>query len=312
MTVLVTGGAGFIGSNLLHYLINILDEEIICIDKLTYAGNMNNVPSEVKLYVTDISNLENCEFIFKKHKPSKIFHLAAESHVDNSIKDCSEFLHTNINGTVNLLNLSLKYEISKFIHVSTDEVYGSIEIGQFTEDSNYAPRNPYSASKAASEHFVMAYHTTYDLPVIITNCSNNYGPRQDIEKMIPKTITNLLNGRKVPIYGDGNQIRDWLYVQDHCEALVKVANKGTIGQKYNIGGRCEITNNDLIYMILDRMNMSESMIEYVKDRPGHDRRYSTDISKINNELKWSPRFSMEDGIVKTIEWYALNQNQFNR
>jgi dTDP-glucose 4,6-dehydratase len=308
MTILVTGGAGFIGSNFLHHLVKTVDEEIICIDKLTYAADKNNVPDGMKFYATDIADEHNCEYIFKKHKPKTIFHLAAESHVDNSIKDCSQFLHTNINGTVNLLNLSVKYEVERFMHISTDEVYGSIEEGHFTELSNYAPRNPYSASKAASDHFVMAYHTTYGLPTIITNCSNNYGPRQDYEKMISKTITNLMNGRKVPVYGDGKQVRDWLYVQDHCEALVEVWRLGRIGQKYNIGGECEIKNIDLVRMILDSMNMNESMIEYVEDRPGHDRRYSTDIAKIRHELKWTPRFSIEQGLDKTIEWYENNRN----
>lgn len=308
MTILVTGGAGFIGSNLLHHLIETVNGEIICIDKLTYAADRNNVPDGMKFYATDIADEHNCEYIFKKHKPKTIFHLAAESHVDNSIKDCSQFLHTNINGTVNLLNLSVKYEVEKFMHISTDEVYGSIEKGYFTELSNYNPRNPYSASKAASDHFVTAYHTTYGLPIIITNCSNNYGPRQDVEKMIAKTITNLMQGKKVPVYGDGKQVRDWLYVQDHCEALSTIAERGRIGEKYNIGGECEIKNIDLVRMILDRMNMKENMIEYVQDRPGHDRRYSTDITKIRHELKWSPRFSIEQGLDKTIEWYDRNRN----
>jgi dTDP-glucose 4,6-dehydratase len=308
MTILVTGGAGFIGSNLLHHLVKTIDEQIICVDKLTYASNWDNVPDSVKLYTTDIADEHNCEFIFKKHKPKTIFHLAAESHVDNSIEDCSQFLHTNINGTVNLLNLSRKYEVEKFVHISTDEVYGSIEEGYFTENSNYSPRNPYSASKAASDHFVMAYHNTYGLPVVITNCSNNYGPRQDTEKMIPKIISNLMKGKKIPVYGDGKQIRDWLYVQDHCEALCEVWLKGRVGQKYNIGGECEIRNIDLVRIILDRMNMKENMVEYVEDRPGHDRRYSTDITKIRHELKWTPRFNLENGLEKTIEWYERNRN----
>lgn len=304
MTVLVTGGAGFIGSNFLHHLINCTSEEIVCIDNLTYAADGNNVPENVRLYVTDIANKNSCEFIFKKHKPSTVFHFAAESHVDNSIKDCTPFIHTNVNGTVNLLNLSLKYQVEKFIHISTDEVYGSVEEGYFTENSNYSPRNPYSASKAASDHFVMAYHNTYGLPTVITNCSNNYGPRQYLEKMIPKTITNLLEGKKVPVYGDGKQVRDWLYVQDHCEALIEVWLKGRIGQKYNIGGECEVRNIDVVRMILDYMNMKEDMIEYVEDRPGHDRRYSTDITKIRHELKWSPKVSLNEGLEKTIEWYG--------
>jgi dTDP-glucose 4,6-dehydratase len=308
MTILVTGGAGFIGSNLLHHLVKTVDEEIVCIDKLTYAANWHNIPDSVKFYTTDIADEHNCEFIFKKHKPKTIFHLAAESHVDNSIEDCSQFLHTNINGTVNLLNLSRKHEVEKFVHISTDEVYGSIEEGYFTENSNYSPRNPYSASKAASDHFVMAYHNTYGLPVVITNCSNNYGPRQDTEKMIPKIISNLMKGKKIPVYGDGKQIRDWLYVQDHCEALCEVWLKGRVGQKYNIGGECEIRNIDLVRIILDRMNMKENMVEYVEDRPGHDRRYSTDITKIRHELKWTPRFNLENGLEKTIEWYERNRN----
>ena len=308
MTILVTGGAGFIGSNLLHHLVKSCDEEVICIDKLTYAADWHNIPDTVKFYTTDIADEHNCDYIFKKHKPTVVFHLAAESHVDNSIENCSPFIHTNIIGTVNLLNLSLKYEVQKFIHISTDEIYGSIEEGYFTENSNYAPRNPYSASKAASDHFVMAYHNTYGLPAIITNCSNNYGPRQYIEKMIPKAIRNLQRGEKIPVYGEGKQVRDWLYVQDHCEALCEVWLKGRLGKKYNIGGECEVRNIDLVRMILDRMNMKEDMIEYVKDSPGHDFRYSTDITKIRHELKWSPKFTLEKGLEKTIEWYERNRN----
>ena len=201
MSILVTGGAGFIGSNFLHHLITCTNEEVVCIDKLTYAADLHHVPDKVKSYTTDIADEHNCEFVFKKHKPSTVFHFAAESHVDNSIKDCSQFIHTNINGTVNLLNLSIKHNVEKFIHISTDEVYGSIDRGSFTEHTNYAPRNPYSASKAASDHFVMAYHNTYGLPVNITNCSNNYGPRQYKEKLIPQTILNILSGKKIPVYG---------------------------------------------------------------------------------------------------------------
>jgi len=303
MTVLVTGGAGFIGSNFLEHLITCTNEEVICIDKLTYAADPDNIPDSVKLYTTDIVDEHNCEFVFKKHKPSTVFHFAAESHVDNSIKDCREFIHTNINGTVNLLNLSLKYEVQKFIHISTDEVYGSINDGYFTENSNYSPQNPYSASKAASDHFVMAYHNTHGLPAIITNCSNNYGPRQHTEKLIPTIINNLKNNKKVPIYGDGKQIRDWLYVQDHCEALIEIWFKGKVGQKYNIGGEYEIKNIDLLKKIINLMGKDENLIEFVKDRPGHDRRYSTDISKIENEIGWSPRFDLEFGLDKTIKYY---------
>ena len=303
MTILVTGGAGFIGSHLLENLVNYYDDEVVCIDALTYASDKDNIPSKVLLYPYDISNKDEVSEVFAAYKPNYVFHLAAESHVDNSIEDCSPFIQSNIIGTVNLLNASLEYGVEKFMHISTDEVYGSIEDGSFTEDTIYNPRNPYSASKASSDHFVMAYHTTYGLPVVITNCSNNYGPRQYKEKMIPQTIKNLISGNKIPVYGTGEQIRDWLYVQDHCEALIKVWKDGNVGEKYNIGGECEIRNIDLVKMIIDIMNKDESMIEFVDDRPGHDFRYSTDISKIKNTLGWSPKFTLEQGLEKTIEWY---------
>ena len=303
MTILVTGGAGFIGSNFLQHLKIVTDEEIVCVDKLTYAGKRNNVPSKAKLYVADIAGEDAIETIFERHDIKTVFHFAAESHVDNSIKDCSEFIRTNIVGTVNLLNASLKHNVEKFMHISTDEVYGSIENGSFTEKTNYDPRNPYSASKASSDHFVRAFHNTYGLPTVITNCSNNYGPRQHKEKLIPQTILNLLNDKKIPVYGDGKQIRDWLYVQDHCEALIEVWKHGVVGEKYNIGGECEVQNIDLIKKIISLMGKDESMIEYVKDRPGHDRRYSTDINKIIKDLNWKPRFDIDDGLTKTIEWY---------
>ena len=308
MTILVTGGAGFIGSNFLQHLKIVTDEEIVCVDKLTYAGKRNNVPSKAKLYVADIAREDAIKTIFERHDIKTVFHFAAESHVDNSIKDCSEFIRTNIVGTVNLLNASLKHNVEKFMHISTDEVYGSIENGSFTEKTNYDPRNPYSASKASSDHFVRAFHNTYGLPTVITNCSNNYGPRQHKEKLIPQTILNLLNDKKIPVYGDGKQIRDWLYVQDHCEALIEVWKHGVVGEKYNIGGECEVQNIDLIKKIISLMGKDESMIEYVKDRPGHDRRYSTDISKITKDLNWKPRFDIDDGLTKTIEWYERHRD----
>ena len=308
MTILVTGGAGFIGSNFLQHLKIVTDEEIVCVDKLTYAGKRNNVPSKAKLYVADIAGEDAIKTIFERHDIKTVFHFAAESHVDNSIKDCSEFIRTNIVGTVNLLNASLKHNVEKFMHISTDEVYGSIENGSFTEKTNYDPRNPYSASKASSDHFVRAFHNTYGLPTVITNCSNNYGPRQHKEKLIPQTILNLLNDKKIPVYGDGKQIRDWLYVQDHCEALIEVWKHGVVGEKYNIGGECETQNIDLIKKIISLMGKDESMIEYVKDRPGHDRRYSTDISKITKDLNWKPRFDINDGLTKTIEWYERHRD----
>jgi len=302
MTVLVTGGAGFIGSNFLHTLVNSY-VPVICMDNLTYAGNLHNVPELAKFCMVDIANEHLVDSVFKKYNIKTVFHFAAESHVDNSIKDCSKFISTNIIGTVNLLNASLKYGVEKFIHISTDEVYGSIDVGSFTEETNYDPRNPYSASKASSDHFVRAFHNTYNLPTIITNCSNNYGPRQHKEKFIPQTILNILQNKKIPIYGDGKQIRDWLYVQDHCDALIEVWKHGTVGEKYNIGGECEITNLDLVKKILSILNKDESMIEYVKDRPGHDRRYSTDISKIKSHIGWTPRYNLNEGLEKTVEWY---------
>jgi dTDP-glucose 4,6-dehydratase len=305
MTVLVTGGAGFIASNFLHHICLKGYDDVVVLDKLTYAGDYENIRDlPITFYQTDIADEHNCEFIFKKHRPNSIFNFAAESHVDNSIKNCSEFIHTNINGTVNLLNLSVKYDVNKFLHVSTDEVYGSIEEGSFTENTIYNPRNPYSASKASSDHFVMAYHHTYGLPTVITNCSNNYGPRQNIEKMIPKTITNILQNKKIPVYGKGEQIRDWLYVQDHCEALMEIFYGGGVGEKYNIGGQCEMRNIDMVKLIIKIMNASEDLIEFVDDRPGHDYRYSTDITKVNNTVAWKPKSNLKESLFKTIEWYV--------
>lgn len=308
MTILVTGGAGFIGSNLLHNLIDMYEDNIVCLDSITYAANENNIPKFVNLYPYDISDLELCDEVFSRHKPKYVFHLAAESHVDNSIEDCTPFIQSNVVGTVNLLSSSLKYGVEKFMHISTDEVYGSIEDGSFTEETNYNPRNPYSASKASSDHFVKAFHNTYDLPTVITNCSNNYGPRQYREKLIPKIITNLFQGKKIPVYGDGQQIRDWLFVQDHCEALIEVWKNGKVGQRYNIGGECEVKNIDLVKKIISMMDKDENMIEYVTDRPGHDRRYSTDISKIQQQLNWTPKYNLEEGLQQTIEWYENYKN----
>ena len=316
MTILVTGGAGFIGSSLLHHLIDVVDEQIICVDNLTYAADYNQIKElPIKFYTTDIADEHNCEYIFKKHKPKAVFHLADESHVDNSIKYCSQFIHTNIIGTVNLLKLSLKYEVDRFMHISTDEVYGTIEEDSFTEQSNYNPRNPYSASKASSDHFVMAYHNTYGLPAVITNCSNNYGPYHFPEKLIPLCILNALNGKDLPIYGDGKQVRDWLYVKDHCSAIRRVLEKGKLGETYNVGGWNEKTNLDVVKTlcgILDELQPKsdgtkyETQITYVKDRPGHDRRYAIDATKLERELGWKPEETFESGIRKTIEWYLSN------
>ena len=305
--IFVTGGAGFIGSNFVHFLTERTDEEIVVIDKFSYAANIINLYplSQHNIARVDISNLENLRDLFKRYKPSKIFHFAAESHVDNSIKDVTPFIESNVIGTVNLLRLSVDYGVEMFHHISTDEVYGSLGYDDlsFTEETPYDPQNPYSASKAASDHFVMAFHNTYGLPVKITNCSNNYGPRQNVEKLIPKTITNILKGNRIPVYGNGENIRDWIYVEDHCEAIYEVFNHGRVGEKYNIGGECEVKNIDLVKTLLNLLNASEELIEYVQDRPGHDLRYSIDNAKIQSELGWTPKYSLESGLEKTIKWY---------
>lgn len=310
MTVLVTGGAGFIGGNFLRHLQETVEEYVVVIDKLGYASNLNYIPDTSQFHFEncDLFDEDQVRYIFTQFKPRVVFHFAAESHVDNSIRDCKPFVESNIIGTINLLNVSRLIDIEKFHHISTDEVFGSISEGSFTEESPYDPKNPYSASKAASDHFVSAFHNTYGLPTIITNCSNNYGPRQYKEKLIPQTILNLIQGKKVPVYGDGLQIRDWLYVQDHCEALIEVWKHGKIGEKYNIGGECEVRNIDLVKQIVNLLDKDESMIEYVDDRPGHDRRYSTNISKISTELNWKPRFNIEDGLKRTIKWYEDNRD----
>ena len=297
MTILVTGGAGFIGSNLLHHLVKNVDQNIVCVDKFGYASDLRLIEYlDIEIEHADISNRERVFEIFEKHKPTDVFHLAAESHVDNSIKNSQPFVFSNVVGTVNLLDAARDCEVNRFMHISTDEVYGSIAEGSFREDTPYDPRNPYSASKASSDHFVSAYHNTYGLPTIITNCSNNYGPKQHHEKMIPKIIHNIWNNKKIPVYGDGQQIRDWLYVDDHCEALIKIWERGKVGEKYNIGGECEITNIELVKRILFILDKDPNMIEYVQDRPGHDRRYSTDITKIKNEIGWSPRYTLSTGL----------------
>jgi len=305
MSLLITGAAGFIGSNLLHNLIDIYDSEIVVIDYLTDASDVNNVPEFVTLYPVDIADRYIVDEIFDKHRPEYVFHLAAESHVDNSIKDCIPFVETNVIGTINLMNASLENDVKKFMHISTDEVYGSLDENglSFTENTPYDPQNPYSASKASSDHFVKAYVNTYNLPAVITNCSNNFGPRQSSEKFIPKTITNLLRGQKVPVYGEGKEIRDWLYVQDHCEALIEVWKKGKIGENYNIGGGTELNNLTVVSKILTYMKKDYSNIEFVKNRPGHDFRYSIDCQKIEKNLGWKSRFDFDRALIETIDWY---------
>ena len=305
MSLVITGAAGFIGSNLLHNLIDIYDSEIVVIDYLTDASDVGNVPEFVTLYPVDIADRYTVDEIFDKHRPEYVFHLAAESHVDNSIEDCIPFVETNVIGTINLMNSSLEYDVKKFMHISTDEVYGSLDEydPSFTENTPYDPQNPYSASKASSDHFVKAYVNTHNLPAVITNCSNNFGPRQSSEKFIPKAITNLLRGQKVTVYGEGREIRDWLYVQDHCEALIEVWKKGGIGENYNIGGGTELNNLAVVSKILTYMKKDYSDIEFVKNRPGHDFRYSIDCQKIEKDLGWKSRFDFDRALIETIEWY---------
>ena len=308
--IFITGAAGFIGSNFAHYLAQKGFDDIVILDNLTYAGDLENLYDlEFPVVKVDISNEYLLAQVFKKYKPRFIFHFAAESHVDNSINDVYPFVDTNIIGTINLLNLALKYDVEKFLHISTDEVYGALgyEDPPFTETTPYDPQNPYSASKAASDHFVTAFYNTYGLPVVITNCSNNYGPRQHREKLIPKTITNIMEGKKIPVYGQGQNIRDWIYVEDHCRAILDVWYGGAIGEKYNIGGECEVKNIDLVKTIIKVMGASEDLIEYVDDRPGHDLRYAIDNAKIKKALNFRPQHTLEEGLAKTIIWYKYDR-----
>ena len=251
--IFVTGAAGFIGSNFVHHLASKGYDDIIIIDKLTYAASTDNLnPLTFPIEIVDIADKKPLERIFQKYRPQFIFHFAAESHVDNSIEDATPFVDTNVTGTLNLLELSVMYKVQKFHHISTDEVYGALGYDDppFTEETPYNPQNPYSASKAASDHFVTAFGNTYGLPILLTNCSNNYGPRQNKEKLIPKTISNILEGKKIPVYAQGQNVRDWIYVEDHCQAILEVFDKGKVGEKYNIGGECEVANIDLVKTIL--------------------------------------------------------------
>jgi len=304
--IFVTGAAGFIGSNFVHHLKEQGYKDIVILDKLTYAGSTDNLnPLTLPLEIVDIADKKQLEKVFQTYRPQFIFHFAAESHVDNSIEDATPFVDTNVTGTLNLLELSVKYKVQKFHHISTDEVYGALGYDDppFTEETPYNPQNPYSASKAASDHFVTAFGNTYGLPILLTNCSNNYGPRQNKEKLIPKTISNILEGKKIPVYAQGENIRDWIYVEDHCQAILEVFNKGKVGEKYNIGGECEIKNIDLVKTIIRLMGASEDLIEFVDDRPGHDLRYAIDNAKIVETINWHPSNTLEEGLLKTIKWY---------
>ena len=304
--IFVTGAAGFIGSNFIHHLKQQDYNNIVILDKLTYAGSTDNLnPHTLPIEIVDIADKKQLERVFQKYRPQFIFHFAAESHVDNSIEDATPFVDTNVTGTLNLLELSVMYKVEKFHHISTDEVYGALGYDDppFTEETPYNPQNPYSASKAASDHFVTAFGNTYGLPILLTNCSNNYGPRQNKEKLIPKTINNILEGKKIPVYAQGQNIRDWIYVEDHCQAILEVFNKGKVGEKYNIGGECEVANIDLVKTIIRLMGVSEDLIEFVDDRPGHDLRYAIDNAKIVETINWHPKHTLEEGLLKTIDWY---------
>ena len=329
--ILVTGSAGFIGSNFTKYFLSQLDEEVLSYDKLTYSGNLANL-DELKneslhsFLEGDISDSKKLQNILFDIKPRAIINFAAETHVDKSIDYPEIFFQTNVMGTLSLLYSSLKYweklnskekRNFRFVHVSTDEVYGSLGLSEepFKEEDPLNPNNPYSASKASSDHLVRSFFKTYDLPVITSNCSNNYGPFQYPEKIIPLTILNFMSHKKVPVYGNGEQIRDWLYVKDHCKALMLILNDGVLGETYNVGGKNQTKNIEVVELIcdlfeklgIDKKRTYKKLINYVKDRPGHDLRYAINISKISKELDWEPEESFESGLMKTVSWYLENK-----
>ena len=318
--ILVTGAAGFIGANFAEHFVNKHpDYNIIVLDKLTYAGNLDNlkkVMDKITFVQGDICDFEFVTEIFKKYDINGVIHFAAESHVDNSIKTPFVFTQTNVLGTHTLLEVAKQIwgegSSNKFVHISTDEVYGTLgEEGYFTEKSPIQPNSPYSASKASSDLIALAYHETYKMNVTVTNCSNNYGPYQHNEKLIPHMIKLALKDEKLPVYGTGRNIRDWLYVEDHCEAIDLVFHNGKTGERYNIGGHNEKRNIEIVKLILKRLDKPETLIEFVEDRKGHDYRYAIDPTKIKNELGWYPKTKFEDGIVKTIDWYLANPEWLN-
>jgi dTDP-glucose 4,6-dehydratase len=313
--ILVTGGAGFIGANFVRMILSERKNlKVVNFDALTYAGNLENLDGfmENKNHVFvhgDIRNREIVEKTIKEHKIDGIVNFAAESHVDRSISGPGIFIETNVTGTLNLLLCAKELGVKRFLQVSTDEVYGSLspEEEAFTEETHIKPNSPYSASKAAADHLVHAFHHTFGIDTVITRCSNNYGPYQFPEKMLPLCINNIRQDKQIPVYGDGMQIRDWLYVYDHCSAILKVLENGDSGEVYNIGGSNEKTNLELVKTLLKLLGKSESLIKFVKDRPGHDRRYAIDNSKITNSLGWAPSVTFEHGIAKTVDWYLKNQ-----
>lgn len=317
MKILVTGGAGFIGGNFVHYMLKKYnDYNIVCVDALTYAGNMDTLSSVLedkrfKFYCADISDRNAVYEIFEKEKPDIIVNFAAESHVDRSIENPDIFLRTNILGTNVLLDACRKYGISRYHQISTDEVYGDLPLDRpdlfFTESTPIHTSSPYSASKASADLLVLAYFRTFKLPVTISRCSNNYGPYHFPEKLIPLMISKALADESLPVYGKGENVRDWLYVEDHCSAVDLIIHNGKVGEVYNIGGHNEKTNIEVVKIILQALNKPESLITYVKDRPGHDMRYAIDPTKIHNELGWLPATTFQEGIKKTIEWYLNNK-----
>ena len=318
MKLLVTGGAGFIGSNFIHYMVRRYPHyQIINVDSLTYAGNLVNLRSverhpNYRFVKVDIADRTAMEPLFRDGLDA-VLNFAAESHVDRSIMQPDLFVRTNVLGTQTLLDLAKQYQVGKFVQISTDEVYGTLgETGLFTEETCLKPNSPYSASKAGADLLVRAYHETYGLNVNITRCSNNYGPYQFPEKLIPLMIRNALEDKPLPVYGDGLHVRDWLYVEDHCSAVDLVLHKGVSGEVYNIGGNNERTNIEVVKTILAELGKPESLIRFVKDRPGHDRRYGIDATKIRRELGWKPKYSYETGIQETIRWYLANQDWMNQ
>jgi len=334
-TYIVTGGAGFIGSCLVRQLLRETDAQIVVLDKLTYAGNVESLmdhagDSRLKFVEGDICDPVLVPELLLQHQPTAVIHLAAESHVDRSIDGPAVFVQTNVHGTFNLLECCLAHwkqlppaaaALFRFLHVSTDEVYGSLGAeGYFHETTPYQPSSPYSASKAASDHFVQAYHHTYGLPTLLTNCSNNYGPYQFPEKLIPLMVLNCVEGKPLPVYGDGQNVRDWLFVEDHCQALRRVLEAGSVGEVYNIGGNCERTNLEVVEAICRaveqlRPDLSHAplkdLVTFVDDRPGHDLRYAIDASKIRDQLGWSPSEDFETGLQKTVLWYLENESWVN-
>ena len=304
--LLVTGGAGFIGSNFLHYLLTVTDEEVVVVDSLTYAANKEYVPSQYTLVNCDIGDKEHVDEVFAKYKPRKVFNFAAESHVDNSIKNVDPFIRTNIIGTCNLLRASVDNDVHKFHHVSTDEVYGSLEYDDtklFTEETPYDPRNPYSASKAGAEHMVRTWNNTYGLPYLITSAANNYGPRQHPEKLIPKVIHNALNNKVTNMHGGGHQIRDWIYAEDHCRAIWTLDEQNILNDKFNISAAHELPNIEVTKKILDILDKPYSLIGTSNERPGQDQRYATDYSKLRKKTGWVPKAKFDEALKDTVEWY---------